>query len=179
MPPTPRLRTARLELIAADAPSSRADVEDRAELARLLAAKVPADWPPELAADVLEFFAETLAAHPDQAGWWAWYWIRDEGDGTERILVGGGGFRGPPDAGGVVEIGYSLLPAYHRLGYATEACTAIVKWAFSDPRVTQIVAETFPNLPASLRVMQKLGMNFLGPGCDPGALRYGLKRRAP
>ncbi len=44
-------------------------------------------------------------------------------------------------ADGVSEIGYGILPQYQGKGYATEAVTAALKWAFEHPEVTAIEAE--------------------------------------
>jgi RimJ/RimL family protein N-acetyltransferase len=37
------------------------------------------------------------------------------------MVIGDIGFRGPPDAAGIVEIGYSVVAGRRRRGYATEA----------------------------------------------------------
>ena len=50
-----------------------------------------------------------------------------------RELVGNGGFKGPPSASGVVEIGYSILPAFQRRGFATEAARCLMAAAFALP----------------------------------------------
>jgi len=177
--PTPplRLRTPRLELIAGDAWTARADADgDRARLAELLNAAVPPEWPPELTLDVLEFFASTLAARPAEVGWWGWFIVRDAAPDAARVLVGGAGFKGPPTSDGTVEIGYSVLPAFQRHGYATEALRALLDWCFGDSRVQRVVGETFPELTASRRVMAKLGMAEVGPGNEPGTVQAVLRR---
>ena len=46
-------------------------------------------------------------------------------------LVGAGGYFGPPDADGTVEIGYSVLPEWQRHGYATQMTEALVNNVFS------------------------------------------------
>jgi ribosomal-protein-alanine N-acetyltransferase len=96
--------------------------------------------------------------------------------GAARVLIGGGGFKGPPQADGVVEIGYSILPTFQRRGFATEAMSALVTRAFAEARVTMVVAETFPESRASQRVMIKLGMRQLGPGEEAGTIRFGIRR---
>jgi [ribosomal protein S5]-alanine N-acetyltransferase len=42
----------------------------------------------------------------------------------------------------VVEIGYAVMPPFQGRGYATEMVRAIVKWAFQQPGVGKVVAET-------------------------------------
>lgn len=172
-----RITTDRLELIPANAERARADAQhDAAELGRLLAARVPEQWPPELTLDVLDFWADTLAAHPEQTGWWNWYFVLLGGEPEDRVLVGGGGFGGPPDDGGLIKTGYSVLEPFQRRGIATEAMRALVDWAFEEPGVQTLVAETFPHLAASLGVIANLGLTYVGDGEEPGAIRFGLPR---
>jgi RimJ/RimL family protein N-acetyltransferase len=58
------------------------------------------------------------------------------------LAVGSCGFKGPPDADGVVEIAYSTGPAYRGRGYATEAARALAEFAFVDRRVRLVRAHT-------------------------------------
>ena len=83
---------------------------------------------------------------------------------------------GKPDREGTVECGYSLVPKYHRRGYATEAFGGLIDWAFSHPEVRRICAHTYPKLAASIRVMEKNGLSHVGAGDAPGTLRFELKR---
>ena len=41
-------------------------------------------------------------------------------------LVGNGGFKGPPDASGAVEIGYEIATEYWKRGLATEAVRGMI-----------------------------------------------------
>jgi [ribosomal protein S5]-alanine N-acetyltransferase len=74
---------------------------------------------------------------------------------SERsVVVGSGGFKGPP-VDGRVEIGYGIAPTEQGKGIATEAVAALCKLAFDSPLVWQIFAETaVHNLP-SQRVLEK------------------------
>ncbi|MCC7290544.1 MAG: GNAT family N-acetyltransferase [Phycisphaerales bacterium] len=95
---------------------------------------------------------------------------------ARRVLIGNGGFFDL--GGGTWMIGYSMLEAYHNRGYATEAVAALVDYAFSHPSVATIVGTTFPNLIASIRVMEKNGFRYDGPGDEAGTIRYVLHRPA-
>ena len=117
-------------------------------------------------------------AHPGEYGWGVWYFLlRDDLSGS-RVAIGNGGFKGPPTAEGAVEIGYSLLVEHHGKGYATEAIGALLAWAFGQPEVRLVIAETLPQLIPSIRLLEKCGFRFVGPGSDPepGAIRYELPR---
>lgn len=67
--------------------------------------------------------------------------------------VGGIGFKGVPDAQGIVEIGYGIDEAYRQKGYATEALAGMVKWAMEQDGVKCITAQTEPNNKISQKVL--------------------------
>ncbi|QDU19574.1 GNAT family N-acetyltransferase [Urbifossiella limnaea] len=164
----------RLTLVPATVALARAELADRGEFARQLDAVVPDNWPPESAADALPLFLSWLEAAPDRVGWFGWYALaRDAGP---PVLVGGGGFLGPPQDG-AVQIGYSLLPEFQRRGYATEMVNGLVRWAFGQPGVEVIAAETEWANPASVRVLEKVGFTPAGSAAEPGGARFELRRK--
>ena len=59
--------------------------------------------------------------------------------------------------GKTIEVGYAIHPAYSGNGYATEALTAIIPHLFSVG-FEEVIAGAFECNPASLRVMEKSGM---------------------
>ena len=152
------LQTDRLELVPAGPQLARALATDYGKVAQFIGARVPAEWPPELMADALEFLAQATERDPEALGWWVWLMILR----TDRVLIGSVGFKGPPDADGRVDIGYSVLDAWQRRGYASEAVGALTDWAFADARVTHIIGETFRHLVASIRVLEKNGFRYAG-----------------
>jgi len=81
-------------------------------------------------------------------------------------IIGTAGFKGPPDADGVVEIAYGVVPSVEGRGYATEAAGALVRFAAADERVRVIRAHTLPELNASTRVLRKCGFAHLGEVID-------------
>ena len=84
-----------------------------------------------------------------------------------EIVVGKGGFKGPPGADGVVEIAYGVVPDYQGKGYATEAAQALVAYAFSSGQVRVVRAHTFEKSNASTRVLTKCGFRHIGEVIDP------------
>jgi len=161
-----------MRLVASTAELVRAEIHDRPEFARLLGARVPSAWPTEEAADALPWFLERLEqAGPDGIGWHGFYGVVVAGLDEAPVLVGGGGSLGPPVEGDV-EIGYSVLPAYQRQGYATELMTAVVDWLGRDPRVARITAETAAGNVPSRRLLSNLGFHEAGPGREPDGLVY-------
>lgn len=85
---------------------------------------------------------------------------------TESV-IGKCGFKGPPGADGVVEIAYGVAPEHQGKGYATEAATALVSYAFSHAQVRVVRAHTLPESNASTRVLTKCGFQRVGEVIDP------------
>ncbi|MGE5801018.1 MAG: GNAT family N-acetyltransferase [Gemmatimonadota bacterium] len=81
-------------------------------------------------------------------------------------IIGTAGFKGPPDADGMVEIAYGVVPSVEGRGYATEAAAALVRFAAADERVRLIRAHTLPELNASSRVLRKCGFAHIGEVID-------------
>jgi RimJ/RimL family protein N-acetyltransferase len=69
-----------------------------------------------------------------------------------------------------------VLPQFQRAGYASEAAGALIRWAFSHKDVTRVIAETYPELKPSIRVMEKNGLRFAGSGSEERVIRYELTR---
>ncbi len=57
-----------------------------------------------------------------------------------------------------VEIGWRLAPEYWNRGLATEGARAVLRYAFEDLRLSEIVSFTVPDNLPSRRVMEKIGM---------------------
>jgi RimJ/RimL family protein N-acetyltransferase len=83
------------------------------------------------------------------------------------VVVGTCGFKGPPDADGVVEIAYGVAPEYQGKGYATEAAQSLTDYAFSSRLVRVVRAHTRPEPNASTRVLTKCGFRRIGEVIDP------------
>ena len=85
-----------------------------------------------------------------------------------RMLVGFGGFKGPP-SDAVVEIGYAIAPAFQGKGLATAAVAQMVQRAFEDPLVGAVDAHTLGHTNPSTRVLEKSGFHRIGEAHDPDA----------
>src|SRR6185503_12468520 len=106
------LKSERLTLIASTLAYVRTELESPDQLATLLGAVVSTDWPTgEYDRNAMEFFRGRLEEGGEEVeGWYGWYAVRDADEEGPRALVGAGGYFGPPDAEGTVEVGYSVLP---------------------------------------------------------------------
>lgn len=57
-----------------------------------------------------------------------------------------------------VELGFMLGTRYQHLGYAYEACQAIIDYAFTLPEIKAVTAKVHKNNASSIKLCQKLGM---------------------
>ena len=167
------IRTERLELVPATLAHVDADLRSREALGEILGAAVPASWPPgEYDRSAMEFFRTRLSASSDAIGWYGWYAIHCSRPEEGRVVVGAGGYFGPPGADGVVEIGYSVAPEFRKLGFATELVRGLVQRALSVPGVVRLIAHTTTANPESIRVLEKCGFALVGPGHEVGTIQY-------
>jgi len=61
-----------------------------------------------------------------------------------------------------VDIGFRLLPAYWGVGLATEAGRAVLDYGFTQLRLAEIIGLVDLENIASVRVLAKLGLKFVG-----------------
>ena len=119
--------------------------------------------------DVLKAaYAEMLDGclkHPNE---WEWYaiWMIELWDGTH---IGDLCFKGITEEGNT-EIGYGIEEDHQGRGYATEAVSALVDWAFEQPGVTCVTAETEESNIASHNVLKKAGFIPTGKFGEEGPL---------
>src|SRR5262249_4274627 len=89
------------------------------------------------------------------------------------LMVGTIGFTGPPDDSGTVSVGYGLVESARGRGYATEALSGLVEFAFTQPSVRAITADALPDNVASHRVLEKVG--FVRTHVTETAVWYALR----
>ena len=87
-------------------------------------------------------------------------------DAERRVVVGRAGFHGPPDARGMVEIGYAIDPAYRRQGYARAAVAALLDRARRESAVKIVRASVRPDNQTSWRVLEPYGFEAVGEQWD-------------
>lgn len=158
------LETARLRLVPLAAGVLRALLcgeRERAEA--LLGAALPEVWPMPDA--VLRLRLSQVERAPADAPWLTRAIVLRE---ATRV-VGVAGFHGPPGgdwlrdvAPGGVELGYTVVPADRRRGFAFEACDALLAWAFAVHRVGACVLSIAPDNHPSAALAHKLGFSKIG-----------------
>jgi len=87
-------------------------------------------------------------------------------DERQRLAVGRAGYHGPPDASGLVEIGYAVDPAYRRRGYARAALEALLRRAADEPLVRTVRVTISPDNVASSRLAAQYGFVEVGKQWD-------------
>jgi ribosomal-protein-alanine N-acetyltransferase len=164
--------TPHIRVVPATVAMVEAEIADPERLAALVGAELPPDWPPEHhSPSRLELTRDQLSK-PGADGWWLHYVVAE--DGAAPQLAGIAGYKGPP-AGGVVEIGYSVVPSWQRRGIATAACRRLIDQAWERGAET-VIAHTLPHLEPSIGVLAKLRFEPADPP-EEGVLAFRLDRR--
>ncbi|WP_239160789.1 GNAT family N-acetyltransferase [Virgisporangium ochraceum] len=87
-------------------------------------------------------------------------------DAHRGLAVGAAGYHGPPDASGMVEIGYRVDPAHRRRGYARAALEALLDRAAREPGVRRVRVSIGPDNAASLALALPYGFVRVGERWD-------------
>lgn len=111
---------------------------------------------------VWRIFVEKIEKDPEYANWVVRAVVTDPGG----VAVGHAGFHGPPDGDGVVEVGYTVDPAFRRQGYAKAIIRALLARAADDPQVTRVRASISPDNIASLASIRGFGFVKVGEEWD-------------
>ena len=170
------LHTERLELWPITLPFVEAIMAgDREAAEAICGAPLPAAWPgADLVARAFSHSLEAMRGDPATRLWGDRVLITRE----RRRVVGSVIFHGRP-ADGVAEVGYGVDDVEQRQGYATEGARACVAWALAQAGIAAVQATTFPWHTASLRVIERIGMQRCGEREHPflGELLVFEKRR--
>ncbi|MEH2408735.1 GNAT family N-acetyltransferase [Nostoc sp.] len=164
------VRTQRLELLSCSLEVAQAVItRNKSQVERLLGVRVPDDWYASEVLDIFPMYAQMLIDDPSQLGWGVWLMIHI----ADSILIGDLGFIDKPDQTGTVKMGYEVLSAYRQQGFAFEALKALVDFAFSGRELKRIIAHSPDDHVASIRILEKLGMQEIGR--DENLLKWELK----
>lgn len=88
-------------------------------------------------------------------------------DPQTKQIVGTCAFKGAPGEKRTVEIAYFTFPEFEGKGYATAMASTLIRAAESSPEVDHIIAHTLPESNASTKILQRVGMTFVGEVIDP------------
>jgi RimJ/RimL family protein N-acetyltransferase len=155
------IETTQLKLLPCQLKHYEAILSDRQELELILGAIVPDNWTDSF--EVIPDLYKALKTDLSLIEWGAYLFIHKE----DNILIGWGGFKGKADTRGMVEIGYEIIPLYRNRGLATEAARGLIDYAFSHPHIKSIQAQTLAINNGSTKLLQNVGMQFVGTIDDP------------
>jgi RimJ/RimL family protein N-acetyltransferase len=97
---------------------------------------------------------------------------------AQPTMVGRIGFHGPPDADGVVEIGYRIGADHRRRGFGFECAQRLIESAERLTHVSAVRASIAPDNAPSLRIAERLGFRRIGEQVDEiDGLELVLERR--
>ena len=130
----------------------------------------------EPAISSLEEARQAIASYPDfeSVGFGRWACVLKD----TQSVVGFCGLKYLTDLD-AVDVGYRFLPQYWGHGFATEACIASLEFGFEILQLEKIIAMVLPANVASIRVLEKSGMQFDGEHMYDGmnVFRYLKTRR--
>jgi len=118
------------------------------------------------------FWLPKIQQHPEH---WMWYTNWEIVLKAGNVSVGGIGM-GYPNENGESTTGYCIDQQQHRRGYATEALKRLCEWAFTNPDVKTICADTHAPNTASQKVLLKAG--FIAEGLKDGNPFFRLGRES-
>jgi [ribosomal protein S5]-alanine N-acetyltransferase len=159
----PTIRTRRLELIPL-APEAIGNLVggDTSGAGAILGVTFPAEFPtPGERHGFLPIQLERMQAAPQRRDWMA----RVMASREDGVAIGHCGFHGPPEMIGRAEIGYTVFTPSRGRGYAKEAATALVEWAFAEGE-SEVYASVAPNNAPSLAVVRAVGFTQIGTQID-------------
>lgn len=116
--------------------------------------------------DVRGFLAGMIAdmqtkspGETEPGGPWYQFIAERKADGA---LIGdlGAGFHVPGER--QVELGYRILPAFHRQGYACEALSALIGWLIAEHDIHRFVGVAAAENTGSIAVLRSLGFRHEG-----------------
>lgn len=105
---------------------------------------------------------QQIALNPADAPW-VTRLIVESASGT---VVGRSGFHGPPDAEGMVEVGYAVDPDFRRRGFARAALLIMLGQAAAHPDVRTVRATISPGNTASRNLVERYGFRANGEQWD-------------
>ena len=157
------IRTKRLVLpILSRDQLQRVAAGDAESVGRELDATLGPEWMAEVRW-LAELRARQLGERPQDAPWLLRPIVRADA----RDAIGHLNFHRAPDERGMVEIGYTLLPAARGQGFAIEAVRAMMEWAQRVHGARVLRATVAPDNERSINLITKLGLLHVGEQWDP------------
>ena len=140
----------------------------RGEAAARMGTRIPEDWPDAHDESFFRFRLAQVARVPADEPWLVRAVVLPE---PVRTLIGHAGFHGAPGINGpgkaaALELGYTVFPPFRGHGYATEAASALMRWARAHHGIRHFIASVAPENAPSLAIVSKLGFVQTGEQWD-------------
>jgi [ribosomal protein S5]-alanine N-acetyltransferase len=128
-------------------------------------------WPDNDVMETLPKIINNLAMVEAPTGFESWMIIKKE----TLEIIGDLGFKGFNYEAENIDIGYGIIKEERRKGYAEEAATAIIKWAFSNAIVKEITARCLADNTNSINLLTKF--NFKELATKNGMIHWKLENK--
>lgn len=153
----PHIHTDRLMLITFTAEMMKAALLQKSDLEKVTTYQVADGYPSEMYKEILPYKIKRYGQYPNENEWEGIIVHKEN-----QIIIGDMGFRRRNENQEELELGYSIVPSYQGSGYAAEMAQAILEWGLKQPRIKRIVASCDSDNFASIRVLEKVGLNLQG-----------------
>jgi RimJ/RimL family protein N-acetyltransferase len=107
---------------------------------------------------IIRAFTIPFLQNPDRQPIYDTIWVALDRELNQ--FVADAKFKGAPDEEQTVEIGYGTYPAFQRRGYMTEIVAGLTTWAFAQPGIHRVTAETALTNMASQAVLLNNGFTM-------------------
>jgi RimJ/RimL family protein N-acetyltransferase len=152
--PVENIQTERLALVPFTLPVAQALLAFNKGILARIGLQPTRFWPDQESMDTLPRIIKRLEQLPEPTGFESWMIVLKH----NATVIGDAGFKGAPNQEGAVDIGYSIIEQEQHKGYGLETAKALVDWAFRQPQVKAVTASCQVENTASIRLLEKLGM---------------------
>lgn len=128
-------------------------------------------WPDNDVIETLPKIIENLSKVESPTGFESWMIIKND----TLEVIGDAGFKGYNYEEENIDIGYGIIEEERRKGYAEEAVTTLINWAFSNQIIKEITARCLTNNISSINLLKKF--NFLEIKTENEMVYWSLKER--
>ena len=115
------------------------------------------NWPDDDILETLPRIIKNLNKVGTPTGFESWMIIKTD----TKEIIGDIGFKGFNRITSSADIGYGIIEAERRKGYAEEACNTLINWAFLSNDLEYITASCFIDNIGSANLLKKLNFEFI------------------
>lgn len=128
-------------------------------------------WPDADVIETLPRIINNLSKVESPSGFESWMVIKKD---TSEV-IGDVGFKGFNYEAENIDLGYGIIKEERRKGYAEEAATALINWAFSNEIVKEITAQCLTDNAGSINLLKKL--NFIETKTEHDMAHWSLQNK--